>query len=432
MPSPSLPARSPRIASASSAGDSEKGGRGAERSRLAVLYLSDVYFPRVNGVSTSIATFRRELVQRGVDVPLLCPGYGGDGIERAPASPADRPASPGRSASKIVRLAGFRVPFDPEDRWVPARRFRAAAANTPDFDHLDLVHIQTPFAAHRAGVDLARRRGVPVVETYHTYFEHYFEHYLPFLPAGLCRRIARRLTRKAARELDRMVVPSTAMRDALGAYGVTTPMSVIPTGFRPGSMGAGDGARFRTRHAIAADRPVLVHVGRIGHEKNLLFLLQAFERVVRTLPSALLIVAGEGPARAELQRAASALGLNGHLLWLGYLDRERELADCYRGGDAFVFTSKTETQGLVLLEAMALGVPVVALAEMGTRDLLLEGRGALVAEDDLDDFAGKCLEVLRDPALRARLASEGPLVAADWSAGRMAERLEGLYDQMLA
>ena len=303
-------------------------------------------------------------------MPLLCPDYAADGIERA---------VDGRVDGRIVRLAGFRVPFDREDRWVPAARFRAAAAHVPDFD---LVHIQTPFAAHRAGVDLARRRGVPVVETYHTYFEHYFEHYLPFLPAGLCRRIARRLTRKAARELDRMVVPSTAMRDALAAYGVTTPMSVIPTGIRPGSMGAGDGTRFRARHAIAADRPVLVHVGRIGHEKNLLFLLQAFERVVRALPAALMVVAGEGPARSELQRVASALGLDGHLLWLGYLDRERELADCYRGGDAFVFTSKTETQGLVLLEAMTLGVPVVALAEMGTSDLLLERRGALVAESD--------------------------------------------------
>lgn len=330
-----------------------------------------------------------------------------------------------------MRLAGFRVPFDPEDRWVPARRFRAATAHAPDFDHLDLIHIQTPFAAHRAGVDLARRRGVPVVETYHTYFEHYFEHYLPFLPASVCRRLARRLTLRAARELDRMVVPSTAMRDALGEYGVTTPMSVIPTGIRPDAMGVGDGARFRARHAIASDRPVLVHVGRIGHEKNLLFLLRAFAQVVRALPTALLVIAGEGPARAELQRAASALGLDGHLLWLGYLDRERELADCYCGGDAFVFTSKTETQGLVLLEAMALGVPVVALAEMGTRDLLLERRGARVAEENVEDFAGHCLELLRDPALRSRLAEEGPRVAAEWSAGRMAELLEELYREML-
>ncbi len=352
-------------------------------------------------------------------MPLLCPGY----ANHKEAGVA-RPAGEG-----LVRLDGFRVPFDPEDRWVPARRFRAAESRLPAFD---LVHIQTPFAAHRAGVDLARRRGIPVVETYHTYFEHYFEHYLPFLPASLCRRLARRLTLKASRELDRMVVPSTAMRDALLAYGVATPMTVLPTGIRPETLGVGDGARFRRRHAIAGDRPVLVHVGRIGHEKNLLFLLRAFARVVREQPAALLVVAGEGPARFELQRQATGLGLDGKLLWLGYLDRERELADCYCAGDAFVFTSKTETQGLVLLEAMALGVPVVALAEMGTNDLLLERRGALVAADDLDDFAGKCLEVLRDPVLRARLAAEGPLVAADWSAERMAGRLEALYRQLLA
>lgn len=153
---------------------------------------------------------------------------------------------------------------------------------------------------------------------------------------------------------------------------------------------------------------------------------------MQPLPSALLVVAGEGPARADLQRQATRLGLDGHLLWLGYLDRERELGGCYRAGDAFVFTSKTETQGLVLLEAMALGVPVVALAEMGTRDLLAERRGALVAADDPADFAAQCLAVLRDPILRARLAAEGPLVAADWSAAQMAGRLEALYSKLLA
>lgn len=388
---------------------------------MTVLYLSDVYFPRVNGVSTSIATFRRELELRGVAVPLLCPGYSGRG-EAGIARPAE---------ARLVRLDGFRVPFDPEDRWVPARRFRAAESRLPAFD---LVHVQTPFAAHRAGVDLARRRGVPVVETYHTYFEHYFEHYLPFLPAGLCRRLARRLTCRAARELDHLVVPSTAMRSALAAYGVSTPMSVLPTGIRSDALGdpaVADGAAFRRRHGIAADRPVLVHIGRIGHEKNLRFLLLSFARVVRELPESLLVVAGEGPARAELERMARGMGLGDKVLWLGYLDRERELGACFCAGDAFVFTSKTETQGLVLLEAMALGVPVVALAEMGTRDLLVERRGALVAEDDLEDFAGKCLEILRDPGLRARLAAEGPLVAADWSAAHMAGRLEALYRNLL-
>ncbi len=335
--------------------------------------------------------------------------------------------------SDVHRIPGRSVRRDPEDRFM---RRRAIRSITPELARWqpDLVHVHTPFVAHYAGLEIARSLGIPLAVTYHTYFEHYFEHYLPFVPAALCQRIARRLTCRAARELNHMVVPSTAMRGALAAYGVTTPMTVLPTGIRIDALGepaVADGAAFRARHGIAADRPVLVHIGRIGHEKNLRFLLQAFERVVRALPQALLIVAGEGPARAELERLTSERGLATNLLWLGYLDRERELAGCYRAGDAFVFTSKTETQGLVLLEAMALGVPVVALAEMGTRDLLADRRGALVADDDPDDFANKCLELLRDPSLRARLAAEGPLVAADWSAAQMAARLEALYRNLL-
>ncbi|MEO8275229.1 MAG: glycosyltransferase [Thermoanaerobaculia bacterium] len=369
-------------------------------------------------MSTSIATFRRELVRRGHSVPLLCPGY----------SIADAPEARSISDPAITRLRGRKVPFDPEDRWVSPRRFLEAERL---YLQVDLVHIQTPFAAHRAGIAIARRRGIPVVETYHTYFEHYFEHYLPFLPARVCRLIARRLTRKAAAEVDALVVPSTAMRDALTNYGVKTAMQVLPTGFRGGDLGAGEGRRFREKHGIAPDRPVLVHIGRIGHEKNLRFLLSAFARVRRDMPAALLVVAGEGPARRELEREARELGIAGSLLWLGYLDRATELADCYCAGDAFVFTSKTETQGLVLLEALALGVPVVAIAEMGTTDLLREGRGALVARETIDDFAGKCLELLRDRSLRERLASEGPVLAAEWSAETMAGRLERLYSEML-
>lgn len=350
---------------------------------------------------------------------MLCPGY-----DKRPAGGIERPTE-----NRLVRLRGSRVPFDPEDRWVPASRFRSIGERLPA---VDLIHIQTPFAAHRAGVDLARRRGIPAIETYHTYFEHYFEHYLPFLPAALCRTIARRLARRAARELDQMIVPSTAMREALAAYGIETPTTVLPTGIRLDQFAGGDGGAFRRAHGIADARPVLVHIGRLGHEKNLRFLLSAFARVVRELPEALLVVAGEGPAKPALQRTARTLGLEANLLWVGYLDRERDLAACYRAGDAFVFASKTETQGLVLLEAMALGVPVVALAEMGTRDLLASRRGALVSDESPEAFAGACLTLLRDSALATRLAAEGPVVAAEWSAPRMAERLERLYREVLA
>jgi len=324
----------------------------------------------------------------------------------------------------VLRVAGRRVPFDPEDRWVPAGRLLAAARGA---GRCDLVHVQTPFSAHRAGVALARERGLPVVETYHTHFERYFEHYAPYLPAPAARALARALARRQGREVDLLIVPSTAMRQVLCGYGVRAPIEVLPTGLPEGAFRAGDGARFRAAHGIAPGRPTLVHVGRLGHEKNVGFLLDALARLRAARPDVLLVVAGEGPARAALARRIAREGLAPHVLLLGYLDRELALADCYRAGDAFVFASRTETQGLVLLEAMAQGVPVVALAELGTADLLAAGRGALVPRDDATDFAAACARLLGDAALRRRLGTEALSLAALYSGRAMAERLARLW-----
>jgi 1,2-diacylglycerol 3-alpha-glucosyltransferase len=381
------------------------------RGALRVLMLSDVYFPRVNGVSTSIASFRGELPAFEVATTLVAPSYGAN-----------------LDGDDVVRLSGRPVPFDPEDRFVPARRFVAAARRLP----FDLLHVQTPFAAHRAGVSLARSRGVPLVETWHTDFEHYFEHYARFLPSRLARATARGIARRVARAVDRLVVPTAAVGAALTAVGVTTPIAVVPTGLAPGEFEGGDGARFREHHGIAPERPVAVHVGRMAHEKNLRFLLEAIALARRQVPDLLLVVAGEGPARQELEREAAALGMGTGALFVGNLERRRELPDAYRAGDLFVFASKTETQGLVLLEAMALGVPVVALAEQGTCALLAAGRGALVPRDDRQAFADAVVRLVRDRTLRERLAAEGPQVARAWSATASAERMAALYRELVS
>lgn len=377
---------------------------------MRVLHLSDVYFPRVNGVSTSIATFRRELALRGVDAPLLCPAYGrGEGPE------------PG-----VHRVRSSFVPVDPEDRRLVRRALRRAAGELAA-GGLDLVHVQTPFVAHYEGVRLARRFGVPVVESYHTYFEQYLEHYLPFLPARPLRRLARALTRSQARSVDRLLVPSTAMREVLTAYGVGAPMTVLPTGVRVDELTGGNGAAFRATHGIAPDQRTLVHVGRMGHEKNVDFLLEVTACLRELFPDLVLVLAGEGPALPALRRRSDALGLGDTVRWIGYLDRRGPLLDCYRAGDVFVFASRTETQGLVLLEAMALGVPVVSTSEMGTRDLLAAGRGALVAREEVREFSAAVARVLTDRPLARRLAADGPEVARGWSAAAMADRLVALY-----
>ncbi|MDG4584511.1 MAG: glycosyltransferase [Candidatus Competibacter sp.] len=378
--------------------------------------LSDVYFPRVNGVSTSIQTFRRELQRLGHEIWVVAPEYG----------------QPAEEEDGISRVPSRRVLFDPEDRMMRPgpldRRLRAL-----DGGRFDLVHVQTPFVAHYAGLRLARRWSVPCVETYHTFFEEYLFHYLPVLPKNAWRAVARLFSRRQCNRLDGLVVPSRAMREALERYGVRAAMRVIPTGMPQDAFREGDGQAFRARHGIAASQPTLVFVGRVAFEKNIEFLLDVVRALKQTRhPDIVLIVAGEGPAEGRLHRLAGELGVRDNLRFVGYLARGADLASCYRAGDVFVFASRTETQGLVLLEAMSLGVPVVSTAVMGTRDILEAGKGALVAAEEVADFAAQVRRLLDDAALRRRLGQEGREYARHWAADGPAQALLAFYEQIRA
>jgi 1,2-diacylglycerol 3-alpha-glucosyltransferase len=379
--------------------------------------ITDVYFPRVNGVSTSIRTFIAELENQGHKVTLIAPLY---------TVEDDLDDGPG----EVIRIPSRKVPFDPEDRLMKRRLLDLQVVHLGSRS-FDMLHIHTPFVAHYAGISLARKLGLPVVETFHTYFEEYLYHYLRFLPRSWLRWAARRFTRSQSAVLDAMVVPSVLMKEVLLDYGVERPLHVIPTGLDKSRFEGGDGALFRRTHGIEDGRPVLCHVGRSAHEKNIDFLLEMLVLVRKQVPGVLLVLAGEGPARAHLEARSKTLGLGGNVLFVDYLDRDTELKDCYRSGDAFVFSSRTETQGLVLLEAMALGVPVVSTAVLGTVDILQHGKGALVPEDELEDFASKVVRMLGDSALRSQKSREAVEYARSWSAEEMNQRMYELYIEVV-
>jgi glycosyltransferase involved in cell wall biosynthesis len=375
--------------------------------------VSDVYFPRVNGVSTSIGTFRADLAGEGIDVHLVAPEY---------PTPHEAPGT--------WRIPSWRLPFDPEDRlmrWAPLTR----RINTLAAEGVDLIHIQTPFVAHYAALSAARRFRLPVLATYHTHFEEYIGHYLPLMPRPLLRGIARRLARGQCNGLHAVVVPSRAMCDKLAEYGVTAPMHILPTGIPAGQFDSGQRERFRSSHAIAPDRPVALYVGRAAHEKNIDFLLDALPHAAREL-DLLLVIVGEGPALPGLRQRVAQLGLERYVKFLGYLDRQHELPDCYAAADVFTFASHTETQGLVLLEAMAAGLPVLGLARMGTRDIIEPQRGAIAAPGDAEGFGQGLAALLRDEPRRRAMASEARRFAAEWSSVERARQLAGLYRRLAA
>jgi glycosyltransferase involved in cell wall biosynthesis len=176
---------------------------------------------------------------------------------------------------------------------------------------------------------------------------------------------------------------------------------------------------------------VLLFVGRVAHEKNIDFLLKVVDQVRKEVADVLFVIAGEGPARPSLTREVTELGLSASVMFIGYLDRHTELNSCYCSADIFIFASRTETQGLVLLEAMAQGLSVVSTAELGTRDVLREGQGVWIAQEELTDFSGKVVRLLGDTQARKDLGSLGCEYAQGWSASNQAQQMLRFYQDVL-
>ncbi len=382
---------------------------------MKILFISDVYFPRVNGVSTSIRTFVGQLQALGHSVDLIAPDYG---IKTA-------------DEAWVKRMPARSIYFDPEDKLMKYGEILKLLPELREADY-DLIHIHTPFIAHYAGIKLAKLLDIPCVETYHTFFEDYLQHYLPFIPKKLARGLARFISKRQCNALHAMVAPSQPMLDVLRTYGVLTHAEVIPTGLQAHSFAEANHEAFKTKHGIASHRKILLYVGRVAFEKNIHFLLDMTKVLIEKQPNALLVVTGEGPAEASLRKQAKALNLHNHIHFIGYLDRHTELNACYKAADVFVFSSKSETQGLVLLEAMAQGTPVVSIAELGTKSILIEGEGVLISLEDTIEFSDKVYYLLNDEQERKALGAKArEYVASRWTDKVQAERLVKFYDKLI-
>ena len=379
-----------------------------------ILFISDVFFPRVNGVSTSINTFARELNALGHEVTLIAPSYGSDDNDE----------------DWILRVPSHKIYFDPEDRLMSFRKLKALLPWIKE-RNFDVIHIHTPFTAHYVGIHFGKKLGIPVIETYHTFFEDYLHHYLPFIPQFISRKLARTISRRQCNAVDGIVSPSKPMLDVLKQYGIKTPAEVVATGLDNSSFAKADDKYFRLSHNIPLTQPMLLFVGRVAHEKNIEFLLEMHKKLIKKHPDALLVITGEGPAEESIKNSINRLGITNHVKMIGYLDRSHELIACYKAANVFVFSSKSETQGLVLLEAMAQGTPVVALAELGTKSILIEGEGVLIAKDNTDDFANKVSTLLSSPLKQKLIGERGRQYAEEeWSAKTLTKKVIKFYKTM--
>jgi glycosyltransferase involved in cell wall biosynthesis len=367
-----------------------------------VLYCTDTYPPQVNGVSVVTALSVAGLRARGWEVGVVAPRY---------------PEFPPRGvrvflddfggADHYVPVPSAAFPPYPDIRLAAPYYGRIARA-VREF-RPDLVHCATEFMIGRLGQTVARRAGLPMVTSYHTDFSRYTEAYgATWLRPTVSGYIARFHGRA-----QRTFTPSAAARGDLLALGVphveVWGRTVDTRTFAPERRDS------TLRHSLGVDGKFLfLHVGRLAAEKGVHWILDAFRVARQLLPagSAHLIIAGGGPEETALRAAAPP-----DVTFMGVLDRATALPQLYASADAFVFASLTETLGLVVLEAMASGLPVVATAAGGVADHLRDGENGLAfGAGAVGNMARAMVRLVTEPELRDRLAvgARGTAEALSW------------------
>jgi 1,2-diacylglycerol 3-alpha-glucosyltransferase len=369
---------------------------------LRVGFFTEIYRPVVNGVVESVETLADGLRSRGHEVYCFAPWIPGQAEADGPVFRMPSLPLPTRTSYRLT------LPF-------VSRRNRDGVIK-----RLSIVHAHSPFVTGWMGAHYARRYGMPLVYTYHTQLEAY-AHYVPF-EANATRSAAAALTRAFANHADAVVVPTPAMGTRLRAIGVTSRMEIVPSGIDVGHFGAGvrDDA-LRSRLGAAQGDRLLLFVGRLAIEKNVALLLRALG--CARDGSLKLAIAGDGPIRHELERQAREDGLEAQTRFLGIVPR-RELPDLYASADAFVMPSTTETQGLVVAEALAAGSWVIAAEAPQNRDVL--GEAGRLVTPAAAAFA-EAFAAIPDPAL---VAARARAAAARFAIERQADAMERLYTSL--
>jgi 1,2-diacylglycerol 3-alpha-glucosyltransferase len=373
---------------------------------------TNTYLPHVGGVARSVDTLCSGLRRRGHKVLVIAPTFKGHkedtpGVMRVPAL-------------KHMGNSDYSMP-------IPLSR---SIQDEIDAFGPDIVHSHHPFLLGHTALRVAATCGVPLVYTYHTRYDIYVRQFVD--SQRLWPDLVRNLANGYANLADAIIAPSQSMKDLLLRQEVRSPISVIPTGIDTERFAKGNCAGNHKRPGLTKEDVVVGHLGRLTAEKNLDFLFAAAVRFLEENPKAQFIFAGDGPMRAEMTARLDKDPVRPRMHFLGPIEGDDVVA-FYSAIDVFAFASRSETQGLVVAEALASGVPVVALDASGVRDALRHCASCVQLGADaspeafaaaLSGFAGRSTDQIEKDRIAARAGAEPYSIAA------MLENVEALYAQV--
>jgi 1,2-diacylglycerol 3-alpha-glucosyltransferase len=380
---------------------------------LHIAFFTNYYHPVVNGVVRSVASFRETLMKQGHNVFIFAQQD---------------------STYKDNEPFIFRYPSLP----LPPGDISTALPVSPFVDQLlpalklDVIHTHHPILLGQTAARKAAELELPLVFTFHTQYWEY-THYIPFpqeIVQEFLKNAVHRWLREFMQKCQHIIIPSESMRDILiRDYGLHERYSVIPTGTDLEPFLKADGKALRAERGWQ-DETVLISVGRIAPEKNWDTLLRAFAKVFHEHPSTRLVLIGDGPARQNLETLASDLGITERVTFTGALPFE-EVPRYLKAADLFAFASITETQGLVTIEAMAAGLPVVAVDGPGTRDIVEHGKQGYLVENDPDALAGRLNKLLSNAQLIKRFSNSALKKAKTLDVNQLGKQMISVYEQAI-
>ena len=395
---------------------------------MKIVMFTDAYWPRVNGVTVSVDSFSRALVNEGHDVLIICSSYPEDVKTPISLQKDDQEIK----VPKIIRVPSLPAFITKEDRIAKFDKLYWVFKKVDQFDP-DIIHINTEMMIAEFGFWYARTHNLPDVYTFHTMWEDYAPNYLPMFPVFMVKYVIRKVLRSVLSRSYRVIVPTLQIGQAAQKYKSGLKSFLLPTGIDKKVFEHDEKtiSAFREKMDIIfpqlKNKRILLFAGRIGKEKNIGFLLRILPKILEKHPDTVLLIAGNGSDLEYYQEEARRIGIESNCIFAGYFDR-KDLALVYAISDVFVFPSLTDTQGLVTLEAMLSGTPVVAIGALGTLSVMGGDNGGFMVKDDREEFTGRVLELLEDPDLRQRKSQEARLHASSWSIEVLTERLLDFYE----
>ncbi len=378
-----------------------------------IAYFTNFYLPVVNGVARSVQSFRDAFTAMGHNVFVFAQEDDYEDTEPF-----------------IFRYPSLRLP-GPVD--IPT-----ALPVSPFVDQLipklklDVIHTHHPILLGQTAAAKARDYNLPLIFTFHTQYQEY-THYFPFPQETVQEFLKTQVInwlREFMRKCQHIVIPSESMRSILvNEYGLVDRFTVIPTGIDITPFKKANGAALRSEWNWPDDK-VIISAGRLAEEKNWVTLLRAFAIAQQAQPDLRLVLLGDGPQADALKQLAGELGVSERVTFIGKVSFQ-EMPNYLKAADLFSFASITETQGLVTLEAMAAGLPVVAVDAAGTKDILEDGKQGFLVQNDPQDLANGIVRLVENSGMMSKFKTAALRTSRSYDNMRLARKMLKVYEQAI-